>query len=105
MTELTPAYYAAGDVKLQFSVKGEGIAQHVGEIIGVSSDDNDDPLKYRYSQNAWYILGVTRISDNEIFVEGGAYHPYAADQYLGAIMTSDRKHVLFENTSRPLPNP
>ena len=71
--------------------------------MGVFSDDNNLPLKYRGTSDARNLFDLLEYSSNSM-----TFHPrisvaHQSNNYLGAIVSQDWSVVYWMNNTRPLP--
>lgn len=72
-------------------------------VIGVLSDDNDNPIKYLGGGPQDFVLPVVLRQATHLVLQkdwGGAL---SNSYYLGAIVSPDRHTIYWTNRSRPLP--
>lgn len=72
--------------------------------MGIQGESNDKPLQYRYGVNPRLLFNVSIKTDTELVMiaaDGGSTH--GGPVYLGALLSSDRQVIYWENNTRPLP--
>lgn len=102
MDTITPNYYAAGNFKVEYIVTGSGFSALPSNVIAVSSNDNDNPLVGRYQTNPDIYAVMIERTDTMVRFAANSNLGHSA-LYLGAIVSNDREHIFYLNTSRPLP--
>lgn len=102
MTEITPTYYADGNHRLEFTLKGEGFNSLPNDAVATPMISNDSPLEFRDDQQGYNVMSMTRISDTEVqFIAASAVNHSAKS--IGAILSADRSMVYWVNETNPLP--
>ena len=109
VSEIQPDYYAVTQatgeyLQFQADVLGSGFDSLPEGLIAVLSNDNDNPLKYRFTASSVYILDAVVVNDNTMHLDAGSVHRYTtgSNYYVGAILDSNRS-IVWQNDSKPLP--
>lgn len=102
VTEIIPTYYAAGEYRHRYTLRGEGFDTLPDDVVAVPSTFNDIPLANRDTTNPDVYMTIESRTPTEIVFSaaGTTYHGMA---YIGGILSNDRTEVYWENTTRPLP--
>lgn len=100
--EVTPTYYASGQIERTFSLSGSGFLGIPPDAIGVLSNSNDDPLIWLYQAGGFRFATVNVIDDRQMIVDNEE-HAISANVYLGAIVSADKQTIYWRNDSKPLP--
>lgn len=72
------------------------------DAVGIYSDANDDPLKYRYQTLDLRTGTIKEKTDTTLKISSNEIHGII-QIYLGAIVSADRSEVYWVNDTRPLP--
>lgn len=72
-----------------------------GAIV-IYSSHNDEPLMWRYRQDAAYSAPIEVVNDNMIQFEGIEVQ-FAVPVYVGAILSANRQTIYWVNNTQPLP--
>lgn len=101
--DITPTYYAAGQVKGDFSLSGLNFTMIPVDAVGILSGLNDNPAAQRDSTSKSWIASVNVLSDSYMEVNQDIARTHSTPVYLGMIVSNDRETVYWVNNSRPLP--
>lgn len=74
-----------------------------GDAVGLLSYSNDNPLQNRYSTFDDHRWAIASRTDEVLTLRQVRSESHVDSSYLGCIVTSDRRVVLWVNESRPLP--
>lgn len=104
MTQVSPDYYAAGVAPRTYDLVGEYFTQIPADAIGIKSYNNDDPLENIENTLSRNIYSITEKTDTtlKLQVRAAEFVP-THENYLGAIVSSNREVIYWVNESRPLP--
>ncbi len=103
MNEVSPNYYASGELPETSTLRGENLDIIPVDAIGVLSSENENPLELRYTQSDYNTASIVSISEDEIELRFNGESSHLANVYLGAIVSQDREVVYWMNETSPLP--
>lgn len=102
---VTPPYYAGqvNPILYSTSVYGSGFDIIPSDAVAIIANDNDAPLRFRYSKEVWASLGLVSKDDSNMSFEFAEPHVFSAQVYIGAIVSADRTQLYWLNNTKPLP--
>jgi hypothetical protein len=103
VNEITPTYYAGGEVPTEFTLHGSGFLSLPSNARGILSYFNDQPLNFQYDMEDSHNFDIEVLDDNTL---RATYRSTAAPQsakYLGGIVSQSGNAVYWVNETRPLP--
>lgn len=103
MDEVSPAYYAAGEVVGTYELNGRGFMSIPNNAIGTIATDNNAPESNRGTSSAASRFRIVSKSDTKLVVAQIATVAHSADNYLGAIYSADFSTSYWVNNTKPLP--
>ena len=87
----------------RFVLHGSGFSYLPSNIVGVRSNDNNDPLVQRYSTADTQVYHVESKTDNELVLALSVVSMPQAPAYFGALLSNDRSTIYWLNETQPLP--
>ena len=96
VTSVTPDRYASGEFERTYVVRGENLDLIPEEAVGIYTDEEANPLKFRYqATNPTYMFEQISREPNEIVLQqGSVQHGYV--NYLGGIVSRDGSVVYWQ---------
>lgn len=101
---VSPPYYAVL-VEPSFyptSISGSGFNHIPSDAVAIISTVNDEPLRYRYSEENWTFMNIVSKSDNLMSFSFSETHQFPIPLFIGAIVSADRSQLYWVNNSQPL---
>lgn len=100
---ISPNYYAANVPSNVYNLYGSGFSVIPAGAVGILANSNSSPLAYRYNQEGSVLFDIEVIDDNHLIATSRNPTTHISDNYLGAIVSSNRQVVIWTNTTSPLP--
>lgn len=103
MDEISPAYYAAGEVVGTFVLTGRGFMGIPDDAIGTIATNNNSPEANRGTSSGASRFRVVSRSDTSLVLAQELTHDHSVANYLGAIYSADFSTRYWVNNTSPLP--
>lgn len=100
---IEPTYYAAGNVKGDFTLSGVNFSLIPQDAVGILSGNNEAPELQRYSQSSTWLTTIEVLDDTHLLATQDSARPHSTPVYLGMIVSADRQTVFWINHTAPLP--
>lgn len=104
VTSVNPNYYAAGENVITFELLGHRFMDWPRDAVLLFSNNNDDPLAFINLTDDLHSGRMVERTNERIVFSNGASTPHGTDWYAGAVVSADRRYILWRNETRPLPN-
>lgn len=102
VNEILPTYYASGSNIGNFVIKGMYLDMVPSDALGVFSDENWAPLKYKDTTNRDFLFDIFVEGSSDLVAVPKTQHTVEYSGYLGAIVSSDRSVVYWVNNTHPV---
>ena len=100
--EISPTYYAANQPFGRVEIRGIGFDALPNNIEGVLSEINEAPTEYAEALPAWVVCTLVSKTDT-LMVFSNGNRDGALDRYMGCIIQSETREILWVNDTKPLP--
>lgn len=102
VSEVLPAYYAAGEYTYEFEILGRGFDSLPNDIVGVPMVSNDNPLQFRNATSGVSMMTIAERSNNRLVMRAATPYNHEAAS-IGALLSNDRTIVYWVNDTNPIP--
>lgn len=100
---ISPTYYAADTEWVEeYVLTGVDFDVIPSDAIGIMAVSNERPLAYRYDNTAYHLFNIVEKSDSSMRLSTRQTTILTRNNYLGAIVSNDRKTVYWVNRTNPL---
>ena len=96
VASVSPDYYAAGQSVGDYTVEGSGFDLIPSTAIGVCTDDVNQPLKYKDTEQESLLYDIVQKTDTEMLLSQRVTASHALQNYLGCIVSADRQTIYWE---------
>lgn len=88
---------------MQPILRGRGFSEIPDDAIGIGSNSNSDPLRFKDAVVETNLMRITEKNDIELKFTQDAPHGHNNPTYIGAIVSADRQTIYWVNNTQPLP--
>ena len=104
MTQISPNYYAAGELVRSYVLRGERFDSIPSDAVGIYATENIAPLQNRYQTDTGYLFSIDSNTGSEMVLHPLVPLQHSSHNFLGGIVSADRQIVYWENNTMPLPS-
>lgn len=101
--EISPNYYAKNQATGSFTLTGKGFDVIPQNALGLMSYINSNPLQYQNDESPVHIYDIVEKTDSSLRLQVRESRTLTHNNYLGAIVSTDRKATYWINQAKPLP--
>ena len=103
MNNVSPNYYAGGEIVGDYELTGFGFSKIPQNAVGIFTDRFNDPTGYIDTVSDSFIYDIISKSNTQMILRQRRTDTHTLDNRLGCIVSADRSTIYWVNNTNPLP--